>query len=80
MATETAEIRIVRWEDACGGGDGWRPIEEMAGVRPSMITTVGFVLSESDTHVTLVQSMTDVDDDGDQRADHVIAIPKSAIR
>ena len=66
------ESRIVRWIDSCyleGQGD------ESEFPKPSILTSVGFVVRETDDHIVLARD--NCGHDGEYRG--LIAIPKIAI-
>lgn len=71
------EMRCVEWLDS-SGGSGWEELNDIRRYRPLRIFTVGFVLDEGDSHVTLLQSY-DERSDGKPHGDHHITIPKFAI-
>ena len=72
------EVRIITWLDSLGGVS-WEPLEDIRAYRPLEIHTAGFVIDESDEHVTILQSY-DERANGKPHGDHVICIPKFAIR
>lgn len=71
------EIRHVTWVDSMGG-HGWEPVEEVKKTIPMTIQTAGFVVDETETHVTILQSY-DERTDGRPHGDNYISIPKFAI-
>ena len=73
------EIRLVTWLDSSGTGR-WTSLTELRSERPRRITSVGFVLCESEDHVTLMQSHDPpIDDDHLANGDNTITIPRFAI-
>ena len=74
------EVRYVEWVDS-SGGSGWEPVNDVAAYRPFVISTVGFVISEDEDHVGVIQSYDErLPSMGKAHADHWIMIPKSAVR
>lgn len=72
------EIRYVEWVDSSGRGH-WHAMKEARDLVPDRCTTVGFVLTESDDYLTLIQSFTNRKEEDDNQADNAISIPKVAI-
>lgn len=48
------KLVYVEWNDACHLDGGWRPHDQIETMRPAHMMSVGWVLGESKTHVTLV--------------------------
>lgn len=63
---------LVEWVDSMGG-QGWCDKEDVADLEPCTCLTVGFLLREEPTHITLVQSQTG------GMVDNYITIPKRSI-
>ena len=72
------EIRTVEWTDSVGNG-GWHSLAKDKDMPPDRIQTVGYVIAETDKHVTLVQSFTNRKDASEDQGDNSISIPKVAI-
>ena len=77
---KTPKVCLVEWIDS-SGSSGWQLLEDAAAIEPDRCTSVGFVIAETTDRLTLLQSLTNrkgtkVKDHGD----HVLTIPKSAIR
>lgn len=70
------KIELVTWRDCVSLG-GWQYLNDMRDWTGRMITTVGFVVSETDTDLVMAMSC------GDASAGEVLcnwmSIPKSAI-
>ena len=66
-------IERIDWLDSCSH-DGWHSAGDIA-YEPVKCVTVGYLVHETDTSVTLAQSVHD----GDQRAG-VMTIPKAVIQ
>ena len=73
-------MKIVKviWVDAETVGDcNWQDIEEIkviAKQNPPIMQTVGFVLHQSETHVSIVDSL------GEEDCGHLTKIPNSMIQ
>tara|TARA_R110000737_G_scaffold242413_2_gene253674 strand:+ start:577 stop:834 length:258 start_codon:yes stop_codon:yes gene_type:complete len=69
-------VKVV-WVDAETIGDsGWQDIADIHQIKeckPPIMSTVGFVLGEYDTHITITDSV------GDKECGHVTKIPTSMI-
>ena len=72
------EIRYVEWVDSMGSS-GWQPLPDVGKTRPMTVKTAGFVVSEDEDHVTIIQSF-DERRDGIAHGDNYICIPKFAIK
>ena len=57
MQKLTAKVVAVEWTDACSGAGGWEPFEKTRTIKPASCTSVGFLLEDRPTHVTIVQSI-----------------------
>jgi hypothetical protein len=55
------KIEVVKWHDAGGDQDGWKPTEDVDDINP-VITSVGWVVKETERNVTLAMDWAD---DGD---------------
>lgn len=77
-------LLVVEWEDASSSTDtGWRDVVALAGAerRGYVCWTTGFLLRESATHLTLVQSLGLVDESPeDLKVAALFTIPKAMIR
>ena len=71
------EVRLVEWIDS-SASSGWQSCEDAAKIEPDPCMSVGFVIHETDDHLTLLQSVTNRKS-GKDHADHVLAIPKCSI-
>ena len=60
---------MIRWRDA-HSACGWMSREEL--MEPSRVTTVGFLVHETDEFIVVAGSLTD---DGDDEMGEVISIP-----
>lgn len=48
----------VEWLDHCGSGTtGWKDISEIEGLRPIVMTSVGWVINETPKFITLAASV-----------------------
>lgn len=72
------EVRYIRWIDS-NGGEGWTNLSRLRTHRPCVIHSVGFVMSEDEEHVSLLQSFDVKDDPAQVNGDNWIAIPKVAV-
>lgn len=74
------QAEVVEWIDSQGDGS-WHPLFEAKAEEVSRITTVGYVIGETDEAVTLAQSIDGKG--GNERriamVDNTITIPKVAI-
>ena len=52
------DLVLVTWDDAASV-DQWRPIEDAASDKPAIIETVGFVVYNDRSHLTLAGSYYD---------------------
>lgn len=64
----------VTWNDSCGLRNGWRGGTEVGDMVPSRIESVGFVVSDTVTHITLTASVDEFDNMCGE-----ICIPKGCI-
>jgi hypothetical protein len=64
----------VQWNDAMGSGDRWDTPENMDSFAPAKTFSVGYLWSESRSHVTIVQILNDCGACG-----HVLVIPKGMV-
>ena len=65
---------LVKWVDSTGDGH-WQDMDVAKLAQPHEVTTLGFLLDDSETHITIIQSFSDV-----QRSiDNLICIPKVAV-
>jgi hypothetical protein len=67
-------ILIVTWNDSCSLRNGWKDTAEVAAMSPCSIESIGFVVSDTKSHVTLASSL---DDQG--HAEGEMCIPKGCI-
>ena len=72
------EVRIIEWVDSTGGG-GWASLASWMKDKPHRIQTVGWVLRENPTEVTIIQSIDEEDRDDEPFGDNAITIPRFAI-
>lgn len=73
------EVRYIEWIDSAGRGS-WHDLAVAVKAKLDPIGSVGFVVAETDEHVTIIQSFTNRDEVVDDLADNSISIPKVAIR
>lgn len=66
-------LAYVLWEDAYSQDD-WVPLNEAKTYTPCHIKSVGWLVDESEKHITIIQSV------GDNEACSRIVIPKPYIR
>ena len=71
------KIAKVEWEDSFGLFGIWNSRESVEELRPSIITTVGFVVKEEKSHMTLTASVTQGESSDMQGP---ICIPRRAIK
>jgi hypothetical protein len=71
-------IAVVKWIDAETIGDsGWQDLEEMnekSTAEPPIMQTVGFVMGDYSTHITITDSL------GELECGHVTKIPVEMIK
>ena len=67
----------VEWDDSssCGSSGAWAHKRDAVIEKPIRCKTVGFILDETDTHITLISTS-----DGENHVSGDMTIPKSAIR
>lgn len=67
---------LVRWMDIVSFDGAWASGDDAAELKPSLMLTLGWLVSESESHITLAGSRCDDDDDtlGDLNA-----IPRGCI-
>ena len=72
------EMIRITWVDAETIGDsGWQDlsdIQDIKEIKPPVMETIGFVLGDFETHITITDSI------GDKECGHVTKIPKEMIR
>ncbi len=68
----------IHWTDTVGqGDDAWLTSEEVVAIKPCLMVTVGYILVNSDTHVTV--AATKAVEDGEDVYGNVNCIPKTCI-
>jgi len=65
----------IQWVDSCSGLESWRFIEDITPLIPLKVTTVGIVIDENDTSITVAQSITE----NEKQINGWITIPKVCI-
>ena len=65
----------IEWDDTTGS-HGWSPADEYCSLGPLKCRTIGYVLTETDTHLTVVQNMSA----GNGHVADSMTIPKRIIR
>lgn len=55
----------IKWVDAITDNHGWRPIEDVRKGVPSKCQTVGWIIKQTKTHITVVGTIGEGDCDGD---------------
>lgn len=68
------KLVLVRWYDAVTDHSGWKPIDGVRKQRPPLMQSVGWVLADCKSHITLIASKGASDCDGD------VTIPKGMIK
>lgn len=71
---EAKKIVRVDWVDSAGSGTLWETLEDLDGIKPLRCTTVGFVLEDTDDHITLAMSTHE-----DRGIMGALAIPRVAV-
>lgn len=61
----------VTWVDAISSGTGWKAKEDVRKRKPAVCKSMGYVLADEASHITLIASETD---DGDCDGD--VTIPR----
>lgn len=56
---------LVKWIDAVTDNHGWRPLEQVRKGVPSRCQTVGWIIKQTKTYITLVATLGEDDCDGD---------------
>ena len=65
---------LIEWLDACSHPvTGWRPLEQAAALEPALSRSVGWILSETASHLVLAAHESEGEVDGD------ICIPRGCI-
>ena len=64
----------VAWIDSCAPLDAWRDIKEVKKVRPTRVTSCGYLIGESDEHISIASSCSSHGEVGG-----LIVIPKVSI-
>lgn len=59
------KLVLVKWVDAVTYDHGWRAMTEVRQNVPSKCQTVGWILRQTKSHITLVNSTGEADCDGD---------------
>lgn len=52
-------IVSIQWLDSKGVTSSWEHIDELEPLEPVICTSVGFIIDETDSYVTLVQSVSE---------------------
>ncbi len=70
-------LERITWMDHCSmdNNTGWNPLSKVAEMTPEVINTVGWIIHESDTHLIIVGSFGE---DNEQVASDILII-KSCI-
>lgn len=63
---------VVKWVDSCSPRT-WTPRSDLKGYLPSSIVSVGFVVDEGETHLTIAGHWSP------ECVDGILCIPKAAI-
>ena len=71
------KLLLVEWLDHCSR-DGWNSLEEAGGMTPVTIITVGWVVKETETFLTLAGT-ADYSNDDDVHFNSLFLIVKSCI-
>lgn len=50
----------IEWDDSCGAADVWEFRDDMDPLLPARCITVGFVMDETDTYVTIASTVAEV--------------------
>ncbi len=53
-------LLVIEWQDTCSNDD-WQSGETARGLRPIKVTSVGFLVSESENHITLSSMVIDTE-------------------
>lgn len=79
MSEALGEPEIIDWIDSASGA-GWRMLKEARGDRPMWCRSVGWVIAEDETFVTLVSSVGGSQGNAEPHQGNCdITIPKFAI-
>lgn len=68
------KLVLVEWLDAVTDDAGWKKIEDVAKTRPPVCKSVGWILKDTKTHITIAATIHGADCDGD------VTIPRGMIR
>ena len=63
---QPGELVLITWIDAATEGHGWRSLERIKAQVPPTVLTVGWIVKETENHITVISSYMDNDNvDGD---------------
>jgi hypothetical protein len=68
------KLVLIEWLDAVTDDAGWKKIEDVKKTRPPVCKSVGWILKETKTHITIAATIHGDDCDGD------VTIPRGMIR
>lgn len=70
------KVVAVEWTDACSGSGGWEKMTSTRSIKPAECTSVGVLLEDRPTHVTIIQSVHWAEQDCAEN----ICIPRKMIK
>ena len=81
-AVQGVELKIVlvEWDDSMGCASSWSIIEDGAAPQPLTCRSVGWLLFDTETSLTIVPHLSDEHLDAKQQGCGDMTIPKSAVR
>lgn len=65
---------LIEWLDAVTDDAGWKKISDVARIRPPVCRSVGWILKETKSHITIAATIHGDDCDGD------VTIPRGMVR
>ncbi len=72
---------FIEWQDAAGPADGaWEHVRDMVAHHGYLCWSVGWVMDDGKTHVTIAPHCGNIDTADDEQVNGVMHIPKAMIR
>lgn len=73
------KLVLIEWLDAVTHDDnGWKVIEKVINQKPVLVRSVGWVVKDTKTHITLVSSI--IRDEKEHIIDGDVTVPKGWIK